>query len=673
MPNVSVSNTPGLYIGSGASGVLNSAQQLYGLLSNSGNVNFALINNNTAVQSFFIGNTSVFSNANVAAYLPSYTGSLDNSSSIVALYANAATQSQQITNIVSTANANTAAYLLTATGNIGSAALKPNYSYADFFVGDGSQLINLPLVPTSYSNTNVAAYLPTYTGSLENSFSIIYLNANVNAANIEIAQVQSNLTAFENYANATFGTSSYGNANVATYLPTYTGTLDNSSTIIALESNAASQSTAIANIDANLGTATNNITTLFANAATQSVAIAALDANVGAFETYANLTFTTYSNTNVAAYLPVYGGTVNALSITGVVGQAITIEPEGSGDLVINADTIRVGDNNQDATIVSHGTGNLTLTTHQGDANQGNITLIDGANGNIRLYPNGSGVVDIVGNVDANYYIGDGSQLINLPVQAGTYSNTNVAAYLPSYTGTLDNSTTIIALQSNAASLQNQITGANTNISTNTNDINNINANLGAFQTYANANFVTTATQYGNANVAAYLPTYTGNLGDINTTYITANKVSSTTGFFWANGTAYSTGGGGGGSDFTTNLTVNGNYIINANLELVRDKVSNIGNILGTTTIDANIGQIQNAVVTGNITINTNNLTNFLPGQTITVKLRQATNANIRLLTSNIKYAGGSKVLSVANAAIDTITITYDGEDYLGALVKGYA
>jgi hypothetical protein len=77
MPNVSVSNTPGLYIGSGASAVLNSAQQLYALLSNSGNVNFALINNNTAVQSYFIGTAGgTYSNTNVAAYLPTYTGTL---------------------------------------------------------------------------------------------------------------------------------------------------------------------------------------------------------------------------------------------------------------------------------------------------------------------------------------------------------------------------------------------------------------------------------------------------------------------------------------------------------------------------------------------------------------------------------------------------------------------
>jgi len=43
---------------------------------------------------------------------------------------------------------------------------------ANYFIGDGSQLTNLPFVPTNYGNANVAAYLPTYTGKLGNSVTI---------------------------------------------------------------------------------------------------------------------------------------------------------------------------------------------------------------------------------------------------------------------------------------------------------------------------------------------------------------------------------------------------------------------------------------------------------------------------------------------------------------------
>lgn len=54
--------------------------------------------------------------------------------------------------------------------------------------------------------------------------------------------------------------------------------------------------------------------------------------------------------------------------------------------------------------------------------------------GSSNLIFNGT-VVSIVGNVSANYFIGDGSQLTNLPIQPGTYGNANVADYLPTYTG----------------------------------------------------------------------------------------------------------------------------------------------------------------------------------------------------------------------------------------------
>jgi hypothetical protein len=44
-------------------------------------------------------------------------------------------------------------------------------------------------------------------------------------------------------------------------------------------------------------------------------------------------------------------------------------------------------------------------------------------------------VLTVVGNTTANFFIGDGSQLTNLPIQPGTYSNTNVASFLTTYTG----------------------------------------------------------------------------------------------------------------------------------------------------------------------------------------------------------------------------------------------
>ena len=123
----------------------------------------------------------------------------------------------------------------------------------------------------------------------------------------------------------------------------------------------------------------------------------------------------------------------------------------------------------------------------------------------------------------------------------------------------------------------------------------------------------------------------------------------------------------------TGNITVNGNYIKNAILENVREKVYAHGNVSGTVNINADLGSIQTMTVTNAITINTANLSNFTAGETVSIVLTQATNTNVRTLTSDLKFAGGTKTLTAANAAIDTMHITYDGTNYLVALVKGYA
>lgn len=92
----------------------------------------------------------------------------------------------------------------------------------------------------------------------------------------------------------------------------------------------------------------------------------------------------------------------------------------------------------------------------------------------------------ITGNVTANYFIGDGSQLVNLP--AGNYSNANVAAYLPTYIGNLQ---------------VNEITALGPISSDGVTSISNISAPyfIGDGSQLTNL----PAGNYGNSNVSAYL------------------------------------------------------------------------------------------------------------------------------------------------------------------------
>ena len=191
MANVSVSNTTGLYIGSGAAPILNNAQQLLSLLSNNGGVTFSLdpAYGNSRVEAF-----SPNINSNIAAYLPTYSGLLGGTLTTAA--------QPNITSVGALTS-------LVVTGNITSSA---NVSGV-YFIGNGSQLTGLP---ATYGNANVAAYLPTYTGNLASLAGNVTTSANVQA-NYFIGN-GSLLTGIA-------GSSSFGNANVAAYLPTYTGNL----------------------------------------------------------------------------------------------------------------------------------------------------------------------------------------------------------------------------------------------------------------------------------------------------------------------------------------------------------------------------------------------------------------------------------------------------------------
>lgn len=94
---------------------------------------------------------------------------------------------------------------------------------------------------------------------------------------------------------------------------------------------------------------------------------------------------------------PQLGGNldVNGNSIVSASNGNITIEPNGTGDILLNADAVRIGDSNANATIATNGTGDLILTTNQGAANQGVIRIYDGNNGNIEITPSGRGAVII--------------------------------------------------------------------------------------------------------------------------------------------------------------------------------------------------------------------------------------------------------------------------------------
>ena len=101
-------------------------------------------------------------------------------------------------------------------------------------------------------------------------------------------------------------------------------------------------------------------------------------------------------------------------------------------------------------------------------------------------FNNATNVLQVVGNVQATYFIGDGGFLSNISGGGSNYSNANVANYLPTYTGNLS---------SGNAQLGNSVT-----------------ANFFIGDGGLLSNISGGGSNYSNANVANYLPTYGGNI-----------------------------------------------------------------------------------------------------------------------------------------------------------------
>jgi hypothetical protein len=158
-------------------------------------------------------------------------------------------------------------------------------------------------------------------------------------------------------------------------------------------------------------------------------------ANTGLANTFtANTSLRANTITTTGAFnltLHTNGGT-NSGNI--VIGQGvngnITVEPNGTGDVFLNTDIVRIGDQNLDATLTTWGTGNLTLSTNTG-TNSGTISIANGVNGNITLTPNGTGDVllsadtVVVGDAAAAATITtNGAGNLTLSTNSGTNSGT---------------------------------------------------------------------------------------------------------------------------------------------------------------------------------------------------------------------------------------------------------
>ena len=331
----------------------------------------------------------------------------------------------------------------------------------------------------------------------------------------------------------------------------------------------------------------------------------------------------TYSNSNVTSYLL---GNITAGNLNIGHVQIHTLDNSITTD---NGSAVQFSQRvNFNSTNGIYSNGLINAQAGLSVSGNSNATSFYGSSYN---YANG---VSILAGISGTYNDSNVASYLLLNPQVGTYSNSNVASYLLSnpQTGTYSNTNVSAYIAGNLTTINANITAANsaiatlqtlsgtyataTQLATVQNNYNTLSANVGAFETYSNATFATTsslsiyatATQlttvqnnyntlsanvgafetwanatfstgvgstYSNANVASYLPTYSGNIGAANivttgatsgnisgANYISANVFQVSNGIFWANGTAWSSSGG---STYTSsgagNITVAGSTL----------------------------------------------------------------------------------------------------------------
>jgi hypothetical protein len=244
-----------------------------------------------------------------------------------------------------------------------------------------------------------------------------------------------------------------------------------------------------------------NLSFIDANA---SPAIEAFSANLGAYQIYANANIgSIYNHLNTLdANVGNYENTTNA-----------------------NIGTLYLGNISTNANLGMLYLGNISTNANLGTLYLGNIST----NANLGAY-----------QIYANANIGSIYNHLNtLDANVGNYENTTNANIGTLYLGNISTNANLGILYlgniSTSANLGAYQIWANANAASQATSIDTINANIGAFETYAN--LYIGAAAYGNANVAAYLPTYTGNITAGNilttneyTTYIHTNYISGNTG-----------------------------------------------------------------------------------------------------------------------------------------------
>ena len=281
------------------------------------------------------------------------------------------------------------------------------------------------------------------------------------------------------------------------------------------------------------------------------------------------------------------------------ITTAITADSAGLATLTITGTTFL-------ADIVSDTSpqlgGNLDMNGQQ---------IVTTSNGNIKLYPNGTGVVEIGGDGSS----ADGTIQLNC-----SQNSHGIKLASPPHS----------AGQSYTLTFPSTAPGANKLLQTDAN---------------GDLSFIDTPSAGISDVVSDTTPQLGGNL-DVN-----GQDIVST-------------------SNGSIDIQPNGNGKTNLKNITFNENIHDIGTTSGTKTPDVNDGPVQTITLDGNLTLNA--LASPTAGQSLTLIITQDGTGG-RTLSSTMKFAGGTKTLSTAASAVDIMTVFYDGSNYWASLSTNFS